>query len=227
MVDIKANIENIRKQIPDNVVLIAVSKTKPIKDLMQAYNCGQRIFGENKAQEMRDKHEVLPKDIQWHFIGHLQENKIKYIVDYVSLIHSVDSFKLLKEIDKQAKKRDRVVDCLFEMDISHEESKFGMSYEELNELLANEEFAMLENVRICGLMGIGSITKDREQTRKEFRELKQMFDDCKVKYFSDKEYFKQISMGMSGDYDIALQEGTTFVRICSGIFGERDYSKKI
>lgn len=227
MVDIKANIENIRKQIPDNVVLIAVSKTKPIEDLMQAYNCGQRIFGENKAQEMRDKHEVLPKDIQWHFIGHLQENKIKYIVDYVSLIHSVDSFKLLKEIDKQAKKRDKVVNCLFEMDISHEESKFGMSYEELNELLANEEFVTLKNVRICGLMGIGSITKDREQTRKEFRELKQMFDDCKADYFSDKEYFKQISMGMSGDYDIALQEGTTLVRIGSGIFGERDYSKKI
>ncbi|MBQ9312314.1 MAG: YggS family pyridoxal phosphate-dependent enzyme [Bacteroidales bacterium] len=227
MVDIKANIENIRKQIPDNVVLIAVSKTKPIEDLMQAYNCGQRIFGENKAQEMRDKHEVLPKDIQWHFIGHLQENKIKYIVDYVSLIHSVDSFKLLKEIDKQAKKRDRVVNCLFEMDISHEESKFGMSYEELNEILANEEFAMLENIRICGLMGIGSITEDREQTRKEFRELKKMFEDCKAKYFSDKEYFKHISMGMSGDYDIALQERTTFVRIGSGIFGERDYSKKI
>ena len=223
---IKENLAQVRKQIPDNVTLIAVSKTKPIEALQEAYDNGQRVFGENKAQEMRDKHEVLPKDIQWHFIGHLQENKIKYIIPYVSMIHSVDSFKLLKEINKYAAKHDRIVDCLCEMDISHEDTKFGMSYEELEQMLGNEEFKSLTNIRICGLMGIGSITDDREQTRKEFRNLKQMFDNCKQTFFSQNAYFEHITMGMSGDYDIAIQEGSTFVRVGSKIFGERDYSKK-
>lgn len=223
--NIKENLENIRKDIPQGVTLVAVSKTKPESDLMEAYNVGQRIFGENKAQEMRLKHQDLPKDIQWHFIGHLQENKIKYIIDYVTLIHSIDSLKLLVEVNKKAQKIDRRVDCLFEMDISHEQSKFGISLQEACEILESMEFKQLNNVRICGLMGIGSITEDINQTRKEFRELKQMFNTLKAKYFSNEDYFKQISMGMTGDYKVAIEEGATIVRIGSKIFGQRDYSK--
>lgn len=223
---VKENLLQVRKQVPDNVCLIAVSKTKPVEDIQEAYDCGQRVFGENKAQEMRDKHAVLPQDIQWHMIGHLQENKIKYIIPYVTMIHSIDSLKLLQEVNKKAMQCERVVDCLIEMDISHEASKFGMSMEELKELLNSEDFKSMGNVRICGLMGIGSITDDREKTRGEFRNLRNMFVDIKQEYFQDKEYFARISMGMSGDYDIAIEEGSTFVRIGSKIFGERDYSKK-
>lgn len=223
--NIKENLENIRKDIPQGVTLVAVSKTKPESDLMEAYNAGQRIFGENKAQEMRLKHQDLPKDIQWHFIGHLQENKIKYIIDYVTLIHSIDSLKLLVEVNKKAQKIDRRVDCLFEMDISHEQSKFGISLQEACEILESSEFKQLSHVRICGIMGIGSITEDINQTRKEFRELKQMFNSLKAKYFFNEDYFKQISMGMTGDYKVAIEEGATIVRIGSKIFGQRDYSR--
>lgn len=223
---VRENLLQVKSQVPDNVCLIAVSKTKPVEAIQEAYDCGQRVFGENKAQEMRDKHAVLPQDIQWHMIGHLQENKIKYIIPYVTMIHSIDSLKLLKEVNKKAMQCERVVDCLIEMDISHEDSKFGLSIEELRDMLESEDFQAMNNVRICGLMGIGSITDDREKTRQEFRNLKNMFEDIRKEYFQDKEYFTHISMGMSGDYDIAIEEGSTFVRVGSKIFGERDYSKK-
>lgn len=223
---VRENLLQVKSQVPDNVCLIAVSKTKPVEAIQEAYDCGQRAFGENKAQEMRDKHAVLPQDIQWHMIGHLQENKIKYIIPYVTMIHSIDSLKLLKEVNKKAIQCERVVDCLIEMDISHEDSKFGLSIEELRDMLESEDFQAMNNVRICGLMGIGSITDDREKTRQEFRNLKNMFEDIRKEYFQDKEYFTHISMGMSGDYDIAIEEGSTFVRVGSKIFGERDYSKK-
>lgn len=223
---VRENLLQVKSQVPDNVCLIAVSKTKPVEAIQEAYDCGQRVFGENKAQEMRDKHAVLPQDIQWHMIGHLQENKIKYIIPYVTMIHSIDSLKLLKEVNKKAIQCERVVDCLIEMDISHEDSKFGLSIEELRDMLESEDFQAMNNVRICGLMGIGSITDDREKTRQEFRNLKNMFEDIRKEYFQDKEYFTHISMGMSGDYDIAIEEGSTFVRVGSKIFGERDYSKK-
>lgn len=221
---VKDNLLKIRQTIPSNVTLIAVSKTKPTEDILEAYQAGQRIFGENKAQEMKEKYALLPKDIQWHMIGHLQENKVKYIVPFVSMIHSVDSLKILLAINKRALLCNRVVDCLFEMDISHEESKFGLSMEELVSILSSDEYKQMENIRICGLMGIGSITEDKEQTRKEFRTLKEMFLEIKQKFFSNSEYFSQISMGMSSDYDLAIQEGSTMVRIGSNIFGARNYN---
>lgn len=222
---IKDNLLKIQQSIPLNVTLIAVSKTKPVEDILQAYQVGQRVFGENKAQEMKEKYAILPKDIQWHMIGHLQENKVKYIVPFVSMIHSVDSLKILLAINKRAVLCNRVIDCLFEMDISHEESKFGLSMEELSTLLSSDEYKQMQNVRICGLMGIGSITDDREQTRKEFHALKNMFLEIKQKFFANNEYFSQISMGMSSDYDLAIQEGSTMVRIGSDIFGARNYNK--
>lgn len=221
---VKDNLLKIRQSIPSNVTLIAVSKNKPAEDILEAYQAGQRVFGENKAQEMKEKYALLPKDIQWHMIGHLQENKVKYVVPFVSMIHSVDSLKILLAINKRALLCNRVVDCLFEMDISHEESKFGLSMEELISILSSEEYKQMANVRICGLMGIGSITEDREQTRKEFRTLKEMFLEIKQKFFSNSEYFSQISMGMSSDYDWAIQEGSTMVRIGSNIFGARNYN---
>ncbi len=221
---VKDNLLKIRQSIPSNVTLIAVSKTKPIEDILEAYQVGQRVFGENKAQEMKEKYTLLPKDIKWHMIGHLQENKVKYIVPFVNMIHSVDSLKILLAINKRALLCNRVVDCLFEMDISHEESKFGLSMEELISILSSEEYKQMENIRICGLMGIGSITEDKEQTRKEFHALKEMFLETKQKFFSNSEYFSQISMGMSSDYDLAIQEGSTMVRIGSNIFGARNYN---
>ncbi|MDO5760558.1 MAG: YggS family pyridoxal phosphate-dependent enzyme [Bacteroidota bacterium] len=222
---IKDNLLRIKQSIPNNVTLIAVSKTKPQEDIMQAYNAGQRVFGENKAQEMKEKYANLPKDIQWHMIGHLQENKVKYIVPFVSMIHSVDSLKILLAVNKRALLCNRVVDCLFEMDISHEESKFGLSMQELRAILLSEEYKEMKNIRICGLMGIGSITDLREQTKKEFYELKEMFLEVKREFFANAPYFSQISMGMSSDYDLAIQEGSTMVRIGSDIFGARDYTK--
>lgn len=226
IIDIKKNLKEVRETIPTSVTLVCVSKTKPNEYIMEAYESGERVFGENKAQELRQKHETLPKDIQWHFIGHLQENKIKYIIDYVTLIHSVDSLKLLIEINKQALKHSRIVDCLLEIDISHEESKFGLSREEATKLLEDSEYKQLKNIRLCGVMGVGSITTDREQTRKEFRELKELFTFLKTTYFPTADYFKQVSMGMTHDYDIALEEGATIVRIGSKIFGERNYNKE-
>ncbi|MDY6394183.1 MAG: YggS family pyridoxal phosphate-dependent enzyme [Bacteroidales bacterium] len=223
---IREKIVEIKKQIPEGVTLVAVSKTKPIEDIMQAYDEGQRVFGENKAQEMKEKQALLPKDIQWHMLGHLQENKVKYIVPFVSLIHSVDSLKILHAINKRAIICERVVDCLLEIDISHEETKFGLSKDELYNLLSSPEYEQMKNIRICGLMGIGSITDDNSKTREEFRGLRALYSEIKDKFFAGKDYFRHVSMGMSGDYDIAIEEGSTIVRIGSKIFGERDYSAK-
>lgn len=223
---IRDNILNYNNKITGNARLIAVSKTKPVEDLQEAYEAGQRLFGENKALEMRDKHEILPKDIRWHFIGHLQTNKVKYIAPFVELIHSVDSLNLLKQINKEAIKNNRVIDCLLQIDIAHEETKFGLEENEADELLSSKEFAELKNVRICGLMGIGSITDDKNKTKKEFSNLKKYFDETKNKFFNSKSYFCELSMGMSQDFELALEEGATLVRIGSSIFGARDYASK-
>ena len=221
---IKENLNNVRKTIPANVTLVAVSKTKPNDELMEAYEEGQRIFGENKVQEMTEKYEALPKDIQWHMIGHLQSNKVKYIAPFVHLIHAVDSFKLLKEINKQAKKNDRVIDCLLQFHIAAEDSKFGLSFEEAQELLSSSEFIELENVSVIGLMGMATFTDNEEQLREEFRTLENYFNVIKSHFFKFNDAFKELSMGMSGDYPIAIEEGSTMVRVGSSIFGARNYS---
>jgi pyridoxal phosphate enzyme (YggS family) len=220
------NIDRIKANLPDNVRLVAVSKTKPAELLLEAYNHGQRAFGENKVQELVWKYETLPKDIEWHFIGHLQSNKIKYIAPFVHLIHGVDSFKLLKTIDTEAKKASRVISCLLQFHIAEEETKFGLSMEEVVELLNSDEYKLMENVQVSGVMGMATYTDDENQIRKEFACLKAYFEKLKSDYFTGNELFKDISMGMSGDYLIAIEEGSTMVRIGSTIFGERNYSFK-
>ena len=222
---IKENLEKIRATLPEGVTLVAVSKTKPVSDLQEAYDASQRVFGENYPQEMRDKHEVLPQDIQWHFIGHLQTNKIKYIIQYVTLIHSIDTASLLEAVNKEAKKHDRVVDCLLQFHIALEETKFGLDLNEARQLLDSEEYKQMENVRICGVMGMGSFTDDMEEVRKEFKHLKSIFDTLKSDYFADQPQFKEISMGMSEDYPIAIEEGATLIRVGSKIFGARVYAR--
>lgn len=222
---IKENLEKIRATLPEGITLVAVSKTKPVSDLQEAYDAGQRVFGENYPQEMRDKHEVLPQDIQWHFIGHLQTNKIKYIIQYVTLIHSIDTASLLEAVNKEAKKHDRVVDCLLQFHIALEETKFGLDLNEARQLLDSEEFKQMENVRICGVMGMGTFTDDMEEVRKEFKHLKSIFDTLKSDYFADQPQFKEISMGMSEDYPIAIEEGATLIRVGSKIFGARVYAR--
>lgn len=221
---IKDNLAQIRSTIADGVRLIAVSKTKPVEDLQEAYEAGQRLFGENKALEMRDKHEALPKDIEWHFIGHLQTNKIKYIAGYVSLIHSIDSLNLLQAVDKEAAKHDRVIDCLLQFHIATEETKFGLDMQEAQTLLESPEFAALQHVRIVGVMGMATNTEDRDLIRSEFRTLKGYRDMLAERYFAGHEEFREISMGMSGDYEIAMEEGSTLVRVGSAIFGARNYN---
>ena len=221
---IKENLESIRLTLPDSVTLVAVSKTKPVSDLQEAYDAGQRIFGENHALEMRDKHEVLPQDIQWHFIGHLQTNKIKYIIPFVKLIHSIDSANLLEVVNKEAKKHDRVVDCLLQFHIAMEETKFGLDLDEARQLLDSEAYKQMQNIRICGVMGMATFTDDEVEVRKEFKHLKDIFDILKKDYFADQSWFKEISMGMSDDYPIAVEEGATFVRVGSKIFGARNYN---
>lgn len=211
----------LNQTIPDSVQLITVSKTKPNEDIIQAYQVGQRVFGENKVQEMADKYESLPKDIQWHLIGHLQTNKVKYIAPFVTLIHAVDSLKLLKEINKEAKKNNRVIDCLLQFFIASEETKFGLTFEEATEILESKEFIEMENVRIVGLMGMASFVEDEEQIRDEFRTLYNYFQVIKSHHFKFNADFKELSMGMSGDYSIAIEEGSTMVRIGSSIFGGR------
>jgi pyridoxal phosphate enzyme (YggS family) len=220
---IAQNLLQIKSQLPENVTLVAVSKTKPVADLMEAYNAGQRIFGENKIQEMTDKWEQMPKDIQWHMIGHVQTNKVKFMAEYVSLIHGVDSLKLLQEINKQALKHHRVIDCLLQMYIADEETKFGLDEKELNELLSSEEFQQLKNIRIVGLMGMATFTDNQNQIQKEFQHLKEIFD--KINSLSIINYpLSIISMGMSGDYKLAMECGSTMVRIGSSIFGNRNYN---
>lgn len=212
----------VKNTLPKHVTLVAVSKTKPIADLTTAYQAGQRIFGENKVQEMCDKHEALPKDIQWHFIGHLQRNKVKYMVEFVSLIHGVDSFKLLKEINKQALKVNRVIPVLLQFHIAQEDTKFGLDLDEANEFLASEDFKQLNNISIVGVMGMATFTDNTEQITQEFASLKSIFTTLKTNYFTNSSSFEHISMGMSGDYELAIQQGSTMVRIGSTIFGHRN-----
>jgi hypothetical protein len=218
------NIDQIWANLPEPVKLIAVSKTKPAQLLMEAYQHGQRAFGENKVQEMVWKHDQLPNDIEWHFIGHLQTNKVKYIVPFVHLIHGVDSYKLLKAIDKEARKVNRVIPCLLQFHIAEEETKFGFSPDEALAMLNSPEFCDLKNVRVSGVMGMATFTDDENQVRKEFSGLKLIFDWLKTGFFANDPEFKEISMGMSGDYLIAVEQGSTLVRIGSMIFGEREYS---
>jgi len=219
------NLNRIKSTLPAGVRLVAVSKTKPEAYIMEAYNAGHRIFGENHAQEMKQKHADLPTDIEWHFIGHLQTNKIKYIIDYVRLIHSIDSANLLQAVNKEAAKHNVVVNCLLQFHVATEETKFGLTLDEARQLLESDEFRAMQNVRICGVMGIGSLTDDRDQTNREFAHLKQIFDTLKVDYFADADDFKELSMGMSGDYQLAIAHGSTMVRVGSSIFGQRYYAK--
>lgn len=221
---IKNKLETLRKEIPDNVCLVAVSKTKPDSDIIEAYNCGQKVFGENKAREMEAKANNLPDDISWHFIGHLQTNKVKYIAPKVSLIHSIDSLKILNEVNKQAKKNNRVIDCLLQFHIAEEETKFGLDRDEANQLLSSNDYNEMKNIRITGVMGMATYTEDVDQVRKEFRNLKSIHTALKEKYFHNTDAFKEISMGMSGDYKTAIEEGATLVRVGSLIFGARNYS---
>lgn len=220
---ISENLKEVLHFIPENVKLIAVSKNHSPEQIMEAYQAGQRCFGENKVQELLQKQPILPSDIQWHLIGHLQTNKVKYIAPFVSCIHSVDSFKLLQLINKEAAKNNRAIDCLLQMHIAEEDTKFGMNMNELAELLQNPDFSLLQNVRICGLMGMATFTDDMEQVRKEFKNLKQGFEMVREKWFADKDYFREISMGMSDDYRLAIEEGSTMVRVGTAIFGSRGY----
>jgi PLP dependent protein len=218
---IKENIQKLTASLPDHVTLIAVSKTKPVELLQEAYAAGQRDFGENKVQEMVDKYEKLPKDIRWHLIGHLQTNKVKYIAEFVHLIHAVDSLKLLQEINKQAAKYNRTIDCLLQFHIAEEETKFGLSIDECKEILNSNEFQTLHHVRICGVMGMATHTSDVSQIRKEFAQLKSYFDQLKREFFQESVDFEIRSMGMSGDYQWAIEEGSTMIRVGSSLFGSR------
>jgi len=219
---IAANLTKLKKELDSyDAKLIAVSKTKSNEEIMEAYNAGQRIFGENQVQELVDKYEHLPKDIEWHLIGHLQTNKVKYIASFISLIHSVDSLKLLIEINKQAAKNKRIIDCLLQVYIADEDTKFGLGYDETIELLRSEEYSQLKNIRIVGLMGIATNTKLEKQINDEFNELNVFFEGIKQSFFRKEESFREISMGMSGDYKIALENGSTMIRVGSTIFGSR------
>lgn len=218
---IEQQLEHVRAELPSNVTLIAVSKTKPISALQEAYNAGQRHFGENKVQEMVEKAQQLPADIKWHLIGHLQTNKVKYMADFVHLIHGVDSLKLLLEIDKQASKVERIQDVLLQFHIAQEETKFGLELNEALELLASNTYLSLKNVRICGVMGMASFTTNEAQIREEFKNLVHIFNHLKQACFYEEDHFKEISMGMSGDYLLAVEQGSTMVRVGSKIFGSR------
>ncbi|MFC6095192.1 YggS family pyridoxal phosphate-dependent enzyme [Flavobacterium qiangtangense] len=214
---IKNNLLEIKSSLPENVTLVAVSKTKPVSDLVEAYKAGQRIFGENKIQEMADKFEQMPKDIEWHMIGHVQTNKVKFMAPFVSLVHGVDSLKLLEEINKQALKNNRIIDCLLQIHIAEEETKFGLDEAELNDLLQSDTFTNLKNIKIKGLMGMATFTENQDQIKKEFLHLKDIFD----KFSILNPNFSILSMGMSGDYQLAIDCGSTMVRIGSSIFGTR------
>lgn len=224
---ISKNIDAIISEIPKSVKLIAVSKTKPKEAIQEAYDAGYRIFGENKPQELMEKYNALAKDIEWHFIGHLQTNKVKYIAPFVSLIHAVDSPKLLSMIDKEAKKNDRQIDCLLQFYIADEDTKFGFSQEEAIELLKSEEYKEFNNIRIVGVMGMATNTENDSQISSEFANLKRIFNYLKTNFFKTEEYFKEISMGMSGDYTLAIEQGSTMIRVGSSIFGSRNYSSSL
>ncbi len=219
---IQKNLNKIKSQLPEHVTLVAVSKTKPVSDLMEAYDAGQRIFGENKIQEMANKYEQMPKDIEWHMIGHVQSNKVKYMASFVSLIHGADSIKLLKEINKQAKKHDRIINCLLQIKIASEDSKFGLSTEVASTLINSEPFSALKNIKVIGLMGMATFTNDKNQVKQEFDILKSSFNELKA-FESSNLKLETISMGMSGDFELAINSGSTMVRVGSSIFGLRNY----
>lgn len=219
---IRLNLQAIRNNLPNYVKLIAVSKTKPVEDIMEAYEAGQRIFGENKVQDLVAKQPLLPADIQWQFIGHVQTNKVKYFAPFINLIHAIDSMKLMKEVNKQALKNNRTIDCLLQFHIAEESSKFGLSFDESKEILSSEEYKNLENINITGVMGMSTFTNDMDHVRREFKTLKQIFDKLKNEFFEQDESFKEISMGMSGDYQIAIEEGSTMIRVGTSIFGKRN-----
>ena len=221
MKTIAENLAEIKSEIPSNVTLVAVSKTKPNEVLMEAYKAGQRIFGENRVQELVPKSETLPKDIEWHMIGHLQSNKIKYIAPFVSCIHSVDKVSLMKEINKEAVKNERTIRVLLQFHIAQEETKFGLSLEEAEAYLNSSEYAEMSNLQIAGVMGMATFTEDENQVRSEFKRLKDIFNQLKTNHFKRQDSFKEISMGMSGDYKIAIEEGSTMIRVGSSIFGSR------
>lgn len=221
MMNIDAALHDIRSQLPASTKLLAVSKFQPLEKIQAAYDCGQRLFGESRAQELKEKQQTLPKDIEWHFIGHLQKNKIKYIAPFVSLIHSVDSAALLSEIDKEAAKCGRCIDCLLQVHIATEESKFGFSPAECMDYLEQGHWKNYRHVRLCGLMGMATFTDQTEQIRQEFSTLKQCFDQAKLHYFSHEDSFCELSMGMSEDFPLALEYGSTLVRVGSAIFGDR------
>jgi len=221
---IAENLKNFKSELPENVTLVAVSKTKPISDLMEAYNAGQRVFGENKIQEMEAKWQDMPKDVKWHMIGHVQRNKVKYMAPFVSLIHAVDSLKLLKEINKEAKKNERVIECLLQIKIAEEDSKFGMNEADAASLLTSEEFKKFQNVKIIGLMGMATFTDDEKQISEEFQKLKKIYDQFRIQSRNFGTEFKILSMGMSGDYKIAIANGSNMIRVGSAIFGERNYN---
>lgn len=217
---ISENLKKFKNELPDEVTLVAVSKTKPVSDLMEAYDAGQRVFGENKIQEMESKWQEMPKDIEWHMIGHVQSNKVKYMVPFVSLIHAVDSFKLLNEINKEAEKNERTINCLLQIKIAEEDSKFGMHEADAAKLLSSEEFKKLQNVKVVGLMGMATFTDNEEQISQEFKKLKKIYDQFRAQG----DNFKILSMGMSGDYKMAIKNGSNMIRIGSAIFGERNYN---
>lgn len=222
---IAQNIDRVKASLPKGVRLVAVSKIKPVEDIMEAYRAGQRLFGENYATELRDKHAILPDDIQWHFIGHLQAKQLKYYIDFVSMIHGVDSVEHLEDVNRAAAKAGRVVDVLLQCHIAREETKFGFSIDEVTSLDASR-IAALSNVRVCGVMGMATNTPDEEQVRAEFHELKRIFDTLRGGLFAGHPEFCEVSMGMSHDYNIAISEGSTIVRLGTTIFGPRDYTKK-
>ncbi|MGB0522121.1 MAG: YggS family pyridoxal phosphate-dependent enzyme [Flammeovirgaceae bacterium] len=221
MTDLKTSIEKIKADLSSSCRLVAVSKTKSVALIQEAYELGLRVFGENKVQELTSKYEELPKDIEWHFIGHLQTNKVKYIAPFVRLIHAVDSLKLLKEINKRAKSNDRTIDCLFQIHVAEESTKFGLDQQGLLDILASNEFQAMENVRMRGIMGMATNTDNQDQIRREFQQLKAIFDHVVAHYTQANIDFQELSMGMSGDYKIAIEEGSTLIRLGSSIFGPR------
>ncbi len=222
MSDIVQNIITLKSQIPQSVKLVTVSKTKPVADILTAYSAGQRLFGENRVTELLVKKDQLPGDIEWHFIGHLQTNKVKVLVPFITLIHSIDSFKLLSVINAEAAKANMDIDCLLQVHIADEETKYGFLYEELIEMFDKQGVAAFPNVRICGVMGMATFSNDDKKVRQEFAFLRSCFTDLRARYFTGNPHFKELSMGMSGDYHIAIEEGSTMIRIGSTIFGERN-----
>ena len=221
MSTISEKLELLRGKLPEHIMLVAVSKTKPASDIQEAYDAGQRIFGENRVQEMADKHEQLPKDIEWHMIGHLQSNKVKYMASFVSLVHGVDSLKLLQEINNQARKHNRIIDCLLQFHIASESTKFGLHEKEAHDLLSSSAYAQMKNIRVRGVMGMSTFTEDDDLILRELGSLKEIRDQLKTKFFSEDNAFDIISMGMSGDYGLAIKQGSTMIRLGSSIFGSR------